>query len=190
MIATFDAVNRWVEKLWVTVLGMRWDRLFADLEGTADHWARAEVDMLAAELADETWGRTSWLDLIGGHVELDVQGAGLVAGELCGRHDGVLRLGGPSGDLLVASAAVQEVRSSEHRSEPPGRVESALGWPSALRRLRNADEQVRITTVDGRVTSGRIDAVGSDFVRVAVGDGGTGRLRILVLRAVAVVAAC
>ena len=168
---------------------MRWDRLFADLEGTADHWARAEVDTLATELADEAWGRTSWLDLIGGRIELDVQGAGVVSGQLCGRHDGLLRLGGSSGDLLVATSAVREVLHTDRRSDPPGTVESALGWASALRRIRDAGEPVRLIDLDGRVVTGQIDVVGSDFVRVDVGGRDLRRRRLFLLSAIAVIAA-
>lgn len=171
--------------LWVTVHGMRWDRLFAELEGEAVRLAKIETETVAAELGDETWGRTSWRQLLGGQVELEVRGAGRVSGEVASVNDVLIRLRGGTGDRLVATRGVLEVIDSQHRSEPPGRVEAALGWPSALRRLRDAGEQVRITGDDGRVVTGRIDAVGQDFVRVTVA---SGRRRVMVLDAVAMIA--
>jgi len=172
--------------LWVTVLGMRWDRLFADLEGEADHLSRVERDALVAELTDETWGKTTWLELLGGSVVLDVRGIGHVTGELAGVHDRLLRLRGDAGDRLIATSAVVEVVQSGHRGAPPTRIDAALGWASALRRLRDADEVIRMDLGDGREIVGRIDAIGQDFVRVEVA---SGRRRIVVLDAIAVIAA-
>ena len=57
---------------------MRWDRLFADLEGQVEDEALAERDALAAELRDEHWGSLAWRDLLGGTATLEVLGAGRV----------------------------------------------------------------------------------------------------------------
>jgi len=173
------------DRLWVTVLDMRWDRLFADLEGEAARLAKVEIETVAAELGDEAWGQTSWRRLLGGRVELEVRGAGRVSGEVASVNEVLIRLRGDTGDRLVATSSVLEIVDSEHRSDPPGRVEAALGWPSALRRLRDAGEDVRVTGDDGRVVTGRIDAVGQDFVRIVVE---SGRRRIVLLDAVAMIA--
>ncbi len=170
--------------LWVTVSAMRWDRLFAGLEDEADRLARDEVEALAADLSDETWAATSWRDLVGGRVRLEVRGAGQVAGEVASVNDSVVRLRGDDGDRLVATRAVVEVVEAERRASTVSRVDALLGWRSALRRLRDADEPVRVVLDDGRVVDGRVDAVGADFVRIETV---SGRRRVLVLDAVAVV---
>ncbi|HWV26854.1 MAG TPA: hypothetical protein VNZ66_06485 [Aeromicrobium sp.] len=164
---------------------MRWDRLFADLEGAADHAAKVEVETLASELSDELWADTGWRSLLGGVVVLDVRGVGHVTGELAGIHDDLLRLRGSGGDRLIATAAVTEIVSSQRRDDQPPSVRTSLGWGSALRRLRDAGETVRVVTDSGTVVTGRVDAIGRDFVRVAVA---SGRRRVVVLDALAVVA--
>ncbi len=60
---------------------MRWDRLFADLEGQAADLELEERDALVSELREGEWAETSWRDLVGGHVVLEVVGLGRVEGE-------------------------------------------------------------------------------------------------------------
>jgi sRNA-binding regulator protein Hfq len=162
---------------------MRWDRLFADLEAEADDIEKAETDGLAIDLRDEIWAATSWRDLLGGHVMLDVTGVGQIGGHVAAVNDCLLRVRSSVVDHLVACSAVTSVLSNGGRSDPPGRIDAALGWPQALRRLRDAGQPVRVVLADGRAFDGQIEVVGADFVRLGAGDVS----RLVTLDAVAVV---
>jgi hypothetical protein len=163
---------------------MRWDRLFGDLEAEARELERAETEGLADDLRDEIWAETSWRDLVGGQVVLEVRGAGQVAGEVAAVNEHLVRLRGDLVDHLVACRAVTAVLRTERRTDPPGRLGAALGWSRALRVLRDAAEPVRLVLDDGRTVDGHVETVGADVVRVGVGDGAA---RLLVLAAVSVV---
>ena len=120
--------------LWDTVRRMRWDRLFADLEAEASEIERAETEGLAADLRDEIWAATSWRDLVGGEVVLEVRGVGQIAGEIAAVNEHLVRVRGELVDHLVAGRAVVSVLRTERRADPPSRIDAALGWSRALRR--------------------------------------------------------
>ena len=153
---------------------MRWDRLFADLEGQADDLELAERDVLVHELRDGTWAETSWRELVGGRTVLEVSGLGRVEGDVQLVNDQVVHLGGGSVEHVVAAAAVLAVVSSERRPPQESVVSSRLGWGHVFRAAREEDSTVRITRTDGSAVDGRVDVVGRDFVRV-VSDGGRTR---------------
>lgn len=163
---------------------MRWDRLFEDLEAASSDLARDEADALADDLRDEEWADTSWRDLLGGRVRLEVRGAGQVTGEVASVNETLVRLRAGGVDQLVGVGAVVRVLEHERRADAPSRLDAALGWATALRRLRDDGEPVRVVTDDGASLDGRVDVVGKDFVRIAVG---SGRGRVVVLARVAVV---
>lgn len=165
---------------------MRWDRLFADLEAEAVEIEKAEHDALAEDLRDEMWGMTSWRELLGGWVVLEVRGAGQLAGEIASVNAHVIRMRSDLADHLVASRAVRSALRSERRADPPGRLDAAMGWSIALRRIRDTGDPVRVTLDDGSVVDGRIEVVGQDFVRLSAG---ASRSRLLVMDAVSVVTA-
>lgn len=165
-------------RLWDTVQRMRWDRLFADLEAEADEIHKAEAEGLAGDLRDEIWATTSWRDLVGGEVVLEVQGVGQVVGEVAAVNAQLVRVRSGPLDHLVACAAVTSVLRSQRRADPPSRIDAALGWSQALRRLRDAGEPVRIVLRDGRAVDGVIEVVGTDFVRLGA-EGGPSRLVVL-----------
>lgn len=150
---------------------MRWDRLFEDLEAQAADIERAERDALVEDLRDAEWAQTSWRDLLGGAVSLEVRGAGRVEGEVALVNEQVVQIRGERLDHVIAIEAVVVVHAAERRADDPGRVGSALGWGHVLRALRDAFEPVTIRLLDGSVRHGTIDVVGKDFVRV-VADGG------------------
>lgn len=162
---------------------MRWDRLFADLEAESAEIARAETEGLAADLRDEIWAETSWRDLVGGQVVLEVTGAGQVAGEVAAINTRLVRLRAGTGGHLVSCPAVCGVVSTERRADPPGRIDAAMGWGRALRRLRDDASTIRLTRVDGHTIDGIIEVVGADFVRLAAGRA----TRTVVLGSIAVV---
>ncbi|TXL62090.1 hypothetical protein [Aeromicrobium terrae] len=163
---------------------MRWDRLFADLEGQADDLELAERDVLVDELRDGTWAETSWRELVGGRTVLEVIGLGRVEGDVQLVNDHVVHLDSGTVEHVVAASAVLSIVSSEHRALDESVVTSRLGWGHVFRAARAEDSTLRITRADGTAVDGRVDVVGHDFVRVA-SDGG--RTRMVPFAAVAAV---
>ncbi len=163
---------------------MRWDRLFADLEGQAEDAALQDRDALVAELSDEQWGSTSWRSLAGGHVELDVLGAGGIAGEVVLVNETLLHLTTASMDHVVAARAVLALRSASRRADPVTQVTARLDWRQVLRRARQDGDELRAVRTDGIVVEGQVDVVGQDFVTVLTG---AARRTLLPLTALAVV---
>ncbi|MGJ9413439.1 hypothetical protein ACHAAC_12105 [Aeromicrobium sp. CF4.19] len=150
---------------------MRWDRLFAELEGQAEDMALGERDALVEELRDEEWSQTPWRSLVGGAVELEVQGVGRVAGSAELVNDVVVHLASVAIDHVVAADAVLTVVTADRRADPSGRVSARLGWPQLLRRVREDGDEVRVARRDGAVLEGVVDVVGRDFVRLATAGG-------------------
>lgn len=179
-----ERVNHAVGRLWDTVRRMRWDRLFADLEAESNEIEKAETEGLADDLRDEIWAGTSWRDLVGGQVVLEVRGAGQIAGEIAAVNEHLVRVRGELVDHLVAGRAVTSVLRTERRADPPSRIEAALGWSQALRRVRDGGEPVRVVLEDGRAVDGMIEVIGADFVRLMAGEAAA---RLLPLTAISVV---
>lgn len=152
-----------------TVLGMRWDRLFADLEAAADDDDLLEREALVAELRDEEWARTPWRDLLVGEVELDVAGAGQVAGRVRLVNERLVRVSTPQREHVVALAAVRGVTASGDRAPEPSVVAARLGWSQVLRRLRDDGEPCRVVTTSGAVHDAHVEQVLADAVLLRVG---------------------
>ena len=154
---------------------MRWDELFADLEGQL---AAAEVAELAAEVADRTRHETAQLTLLDrlapaqGHaVRLHVLGAGQVSGRLDRVGAQWLLVSEAAGrQALVPVAAVLSAGGLGALSRAPGqegRVFARLGLGSALRAIARDRVQVVVGLLDGSAVTGTVDRVGADFVEVA-----------------------
>ena len=154
---------------------MRWDDLFADLEGQL---AAAEGAELAAEVADRTRHEAAQLSLLdrlapaAGHdVRLLVMGAGQVSGRLDQVGAEWLLVSEAAGrQALVVVAAVLSAGGLGARSRAPGqegRVFARLGLGSALRAIARDRVQVVIGLLDGSAVTGTVDRVGSDFVEMA-----------------------
>jgi hypothetical protein len=152
---------------------VRWDRLFADLEGQAADLELEERDALVSELRDGEWAETSWRDLVGGHVVLQVAGLGRVEGEARLVNEQVVHVMSERAEHVVAGAAVLEVISGEHRASAPTAVTSRLGWGHLLRAARDDGDRTILTRTDGTTVDGTVDVVGRDFVTVATGAGRT-----------------
>lgn len=150
---------------------VRWDRLFDELEAQAAEIERAERDAFVDELRDGDWAQTSWRDLLGGAVVLEVQGGGRIEGEVALVNERIVQVRGDRVDHVVATAAVMVVHAAERRADAPGRVGAALGWGRVLRALRDAAEPIAIRLLDGRVHQGTVEVVGKDFVRVVADSG-------------------
>jgi hypothetical protein len=154
---------------------MRWDELFADLEGQLE---AAEGAELAAEVADRTRHETAQLWLIdrlvpaAGHdVRLHLRGAGPVSGRLDRVGAEWLLVSEAAGrQALVPVAAVLSAAGLGALSRAPGqetRVFARLGLGSALRAIARDRVQVVVGLVDGAAVTGTVDRVGADFVEVA-----------------------
>lgn len=174
---------------------VRWDRLFAELEGLAADVELEERDALVGELRDGAWAETGWRELVGGHVVLEVAGLGRVEGETQLVNDLIVHLApGPGdtgrGDRVVAVAAVLEVVSSERRAPATSAVTSRLGWGHVLRAARDDGDRTIITRTDGASVEGYVDVVGRDFVTVTSGvqPAGTRRTRSVPFAAIAALA--
>ena len=169
---------------------VRWDRLFADLEGQAADVELEQRDALVSELRDGAWAETGWRDLVGGHVVLEVAGLGRAEGEARLVNDLVVHLAAGSndtrGDRVVATAAVLEVVSSERRAPATSAVTSRLGWGHVLRAARDDGDRVIVTRTDGVAVEGVVDVVGRDFVTLSPATGsGRERTRTVPFAAIA-----
>lgn len=145
---------------------MRWERLFADLESQSAEAERDERDLLAAELHEGTWAETSWRELLGGRVSLEVVGFGRLDGEVSLVNEHVVRVQTPATDHVVATDAVVALLAAERRRPAASAVEGRLGWAAVLRAARDDADRVRFTRRDGAGVDGTIEVVGADFVRV------------------------
>jgi PAS domain-containing protein len=161
---------------------MRWERLFAELEAQVNDVEMQERDALVDELADGDWASTSWRDLLGGRVVLDVHGHGWLDGEVVLVNQRFVQLRGERVDHLVNATAVLAIVSAERRAVEASRVSAGLGWGHVFRALR--EDPVRVRKIDGSTVDGSVDVVGGDFVRMR---DESGRHQVLPFDAIAVV---
>ncbi len=146
---------------------MRWDRLFADIEGSAIDAQADQRDSLADDLRDEQWGTLGWLDLLGGdEVRLQIAGLGEVVGRVVGCGDLVL-VDDASGWLAVVPEAVTGVGSVDGRAAPAPVFRRTRR--QFARALRDEGTAVRVVRRDGSVVEGAITAAGGDFVQLSSG---------------------
>ena len=161
---------------------MRWERLFAELEAQVGDVEMQDRDALVDELADGDWAATSWRDLLGGQVVLDVLGHGRLDGEVVLVNQRLVQLRGERLDHVVNAAAVLAVVSSERRATGESPVSAGLGWGHVFRALR--EDPVRVRRTDGSTVDGDVGVVGSDFVRMR---DESGRDQVVPFGAIAVV---
>lgn len=162
---------------------VRWESLFADLEGQLAAWDRAER---AAEVADRTRGELAGIGVFdrlrgatGASVRVRAYGVGVVAGALCTvGPDWVLLDEGDGREIVLALEAVLVLRDVGRGTAVPGTagvVESRLGLRSALRGIARDRAPIRLHVRDGSVLDGTLDRVGADFVEVAAHSAGEAR---------------
>lgn len=156
---------------WDSVRGMRWERLFAELEAQSEDLELQERDALVDELRDGDWAETSWWSLLGGRVVVDVLGHGNLDGHVVLANERLTQIRGEGLDHVVNNAAVLAVVSYERRAEEVSAVTGALGWGHVFRTLRDVGESVRIRRVDGSTIDGVVVVVGRDFVRIRAESG-------------------
>ncbi|QGQ18916.1 hypothetical protein GC089_06260 [Cellulomonas sp. JZ18] len=149
---------------------MRWERLFADLEGQLAAGAAAQgrwdvADLVRAErahvrLADRARaGAGARVRVLLADAGEPLDGELLEAGD-----DWVLLALSERRRALVPLCAVDVVAGLPHAVAPPaGHVERALGLGHALRALARDRATVQVRTRGGAVT-GRLERVGADHV--------------------------
>lgn len=162
---------------------MRWEHLFADLEGQADAVAAAE---LAAEVADRTRREVGRLRLVdrlraarGTRLVLRVGGAGVLTGSVVDVGADWVLLEEPDGrGALVPLAGVVALSGVGARSELPGSegaVEERFDLRFALRRLVRDRATVEVVLTDGTAVAGTFDRVAADHVDLAQHEAGQAR---------------
>ncbi|GAA4408480.1 hypothetical protein GCM10023168_25960 [Fodinibacter luteus] len=152
---------------------MRWEGLFADLEGQLAAEERRELD---DEVAERTRRERALVTLcarleaaVGGDVRLGLLDGRRVNGDLEDLGDGWLLVRGRVGgrELLVPTASVVTVTALASHAEP-GRPARRFGLGYALRALSRDRATVAVSLVGGgAAVVGTIDAVGADHLDVA-----------------------
>jgi hypothetical protein len=149
---------------------MRWDRLFGELEGLAEHERLAERDALVADLREGEWAERSWIDGLAGvptPIEVSVRDVGVLAGvvQWASRH--VIALATTAAVHLVAVPAVLWVRGADRSPGlATGSVRAELGWGPVLREARDERDVLTVTLLGASTYAGTVAAVGRDFVRL------------------------
>ncbi|MCE1178890.1 MAG: hypothetical protein LWW86_07635 [Micrococcales bacterium] len=150
---------------------MRWERLFADLEGQLEGQARAERD---AEIADRVRRERAAITLLerfalarGSRVEVVIGTGERVVGVVDDLgSDWVLLADGQGRPLLVPLTTMLGVTGLPARVADPG-VSRRFGLGIALRALSRDRAVVTVTDVRGGQASGTIDGVGADALDLA-----------------------
>lgn len=164
---------------------MRWNDLFADLEGQAD---ALEVAARAAEVDERTRIEVGGLRVIdrlgaavGTRVRLQLLGGLTVSGSVGRTGPDWLLLDDDGGfETVVALGSLRAVSGLGRWSAVPGRggaVRARLTLRSALRGIARDRSGVRLHLVDGGAVAATLDRVGADFVEAALHAPGEARRR-------------
>jgi hypothetical protein len=153
---------------------MRWEDLFADLEGQL---AAEQAVALSAEVADRTRREQARIRLVdrlraaeGAALVVEVQGAGQLAGRLSGLGADWLLLDDGSRECLVPLTAVRSVVGLGRYAADPqaqGVVAARLGLDHALRAVARDRTHVQLVLRDGWALGGTVDRVLADHLDLA-----------------------
>jgi hypothetical protein len=164
---------------------MRWDALFADLEGmAAGEWLR-ERDAEIAERTRAELGRVRLVDRLravadrasaGDHADVAVRmlAAGTLRGEITRVTDDWFLLVTPSYEWVVAIDAVLGLSGLPPAARTPesqSAVAAGLGWAAAWRVLARDRTSVHVVRRDSGTVTGVPGRVGHDFVELSDDDG-------------------
>jgi hypothetical protein len=158
-----------------TLLDVRWERLFDDLEAQLDASSREE---LAAEVTDRTRTEVARVHLIdrlrhavGAQLDISVDGAGTVRGTLARVGQGwLLVVVAAQPELVIASAAILAVRGLSIAAVDPTAIDavaSRLDFAHIMRAVARDRGAVTVSLRDRSSYVGTIDRVGADFVDLA-----------------------
>ena len=182
---------------------MRWQALFADLEGQL---LAADAAELAGEVADRTRREAGLIQLadrlrtaIGAPLAVQVLGAGLLRGCLLDAGRDWVLLDDRGAEVLVALSAVSGVIGVGAATKVPdseGLVGVRLDLRRVLRGLARSRTGVALSLVDGAQVTGTLDRIGADHLDLAEHGRGEARrgaavrqVRLVPLSALAVVRA-
>ena len=153
---------------------MRWESLFADLDGQLE---AALAEEHAAEVADRSRREVARLHLAdraelaaGAQLSASVSGAGVVAGRLLRSGPGWWLLAAEGGEALICTDAVGWVSGLPALAAEPdtaSQVDRRLGLGYVLRAVARDRAGVTVVLQDGSAVTGTIDRVGADFVDLA-----------------------
>lgn len=149
---------------------MRWERLFADLEGQAAEERRQEIEAEVAERIRAERARITLLDRLAAHddeVGLVLLTGRVVEGRVAEVGDGWAMITAARRRALVPVSAVVEVEGLGWSAAQVGRVSRRLGITHPLRVFARDRARVDIEDRLGRVVTGTIDAVGADTFELA-----------------------
>lgn len=163
-------------------MGVRWHKLFADLEARAE---LLEYDELETEVADRAVVEHSsvlLMDRVRASLGLSLRCVAVDGQQWQGALLGVgadwLVLSGPGADdrvsVLVCTRALVAVSGLSERAVPLdalGPVARRTTVPMVLRRLMQTGEPVRVTRAHAVPLMGRVALVGRDYLDVACDDG-------------------
>jgi hypothetical protein len=158
-----------------TLLAVRWDRLFDDLEAQL---ARSEHEEFAAEVSDRTRREIAQVHLldrlrraVGTPLDLTIDGAGAVHGVVRRVGQGWLLVEVASQpEAVVTGHAILAVRGLPVAAVEPGSigvVESRLDFGHIMRGIARDRTQMTVVLRDGSSLFGTVDRVGADFVDLA-----------------------
>lgn len=176
----------------VSVNAMRWQDLFADLDGQADALEKAELD---AEVADRTRAEVAQVALLnriraqaGQRIAVTISGAISLSGRLVQVGADWLLLTAPDETVVPASAitTVSNLPTTAISPEGVGYVTGRLPMTAALRAVAIDRCAVTVLMRDGGQLTGTPDRVGADFVDVAVHELGEAPRRSTIRRRVTV----
>jgi hypothetical protein len=158
---------------------MRWRDLFADLEGQAEAWERADLD---AEVADRSRAELGSIALrqrlsaAEGHdLVLRVDAFGDVSGRLVTVGRDWLLLDGQSGSaehlvLMQALLGVHHLGARADPDEARGAVMARMGVAAPLRAIARDRAALRCVLRDGSLVLGTPDRIGADHLDVVLHD--------------------
>ena len=154
---------------------MRWQQLFADLQGQFAEQEMAEERAQWASRVRAEVGAVALVDRLRGVVGLSVslhcRGAGPVAGRLVEVGvDWLLLEDDQARSILIALTSVRAVGGLSRRTavaEEHGAVHGRLDLRRALRALARDRAAVQVVLDDGLMLTGTVDRVGADYLELA-----------------------
>ena len=148
---------------------VRWDDLFADLEGQFAASRAEEFEGVVEELADAEAAEITLAERFaasrGTVVLVDIRNRQTLTGTVVVVAGAWIRLADSPRQFLVKLDAVERVRGLSPKATSLSLVSQRLSLAYALRLLRDDGADVVVATNDGD-TRGRITGVGQDFVEI------------------------